>query len=82
MVYFLLMKNLISSYTTYTILFIVLSGGAYPIRSHAFKIVPPAVSETINMPNSCQNGACHDDKTLEWAKEAFKTHYPDYNGNK
>lgn len=62
--------------------YIVKSGGTYPIRSHAFKIVPPAVSETIDMPNSCQNGGCHNDKSLKWAKNAFKTHYPDYPSSK
>lgn len=58
--------------------YIVKSGGAYPIRSHAFKIVPPVASLTYDMPNSCQNGGCHDDKSIEWAIEAFNTHYPDY----
>lgn len=62
--------------------YIVQSGGAYPIRSHAFKIVPPAVSETLDMPNSCQNGGCHDDKSIEWAKKAFTEHYPEFDGNK
>ncbi len=61
--------------------YIIKSGGAYPIRSHAFKIVPPIASETFKMPNSCQNGGCHADKSLDWAKEAFAKHYPEYSGN-
>ncbi|WP_372834297.1 multiheme c-type cytochrome [Pontibacterium sp.] len=58
--------------------YIVKSGGAYPIRSHAFKIVPPKASLTYDMPNSCQNGGCHSDKSVEWAIEAFEKHYPEY----
>jgi len=59
--------------------YIVQSGGAYPIRSHAFKIVPPSASLIYDMPNSCQNGGCHDDKPVEWAIQAFELHYPDHN---
>lgn len=58
--------------------YIVKSGGAYPIRSHAFKIVPPTASLTYDMPNSCQNGGCHDDQSVEWAIDAFEKHYPDF----
>lgn len=58
--------------------YIVQSGGAYPIRSHAFKIVPPQASLTYDMPNSCQNGGCHSNKSVEWAIDAFSRHYPDY----
>jgi len=58
--------------------YIVKSGGAFPIRSHAFKIVPPEASLSYKMPNSCQNGGCHGDKPVEWAIDAFNKHYPNY----
>jgi len=61
--------------------YIIKSGGAFPIRSHAFKIVPPVATEALNMPNSCQNGGCHTDRTLDWAKQAFDEHYPEFTGN-
>lgn len=61
--------------------YIVKSGGAYPIRSHAFKIVPPIASESFGMPNSCQNGGCHADKSLDWAKEQFDNYYSEDIGN-
>lgn len=61
--------------------YIIKSGGAFPIRSHAFKIVPPVATEALNMPNSCQNGGCHTDRALDWAKQAFDEHYPEFTGN-
>ncbi len=58
--------------------YIVQSGGAFPIRSHAFRIVPPKATEEIGIPNSCQNGGCHENQSLAWAKQAFDLHYPDF----
>ena len=29
------------------------------------------------MPSSCQNGGCHEDRSIEWAKQAFDEHYSD-----
>lgn len=58
--------------------YIVQSGGAFPIRSHAFKIVPPQATEEIGIPNSCQNGGCHDDKSVEWAINQFDQYYPEF----
>jgi hypothetical protein len=57
--------------------FIVKSGGGYPLRSHAFRIVPPHASTKYKMPNSCQNGGCHQDKPVAWAVEAFEAFYPE-----
>ena len=54
---------------------IVKSGGAYTIRSHAFKIVTPDMTEAYKIPNSCQNGGCHDNKSVQWAKAAYQQHY-------
>lgn len=58
--------------------YIVKSGGAYPIRSHAFKIVPPQATVEYDIPNSCQNGGCHQDKSLDWAIDNFQSYYPDW----
>ena len=58
--------------------YIIKSGGAYPIRSHAFRIVPPLFSKYYGTPNSCQNGGCHQDKSLDWAIEQFQAYYPDW----
>ncbi|MDX1295058.1 MAG: cytochrome c3 family protein, partial [Sulfurimonadaceae bacterium] len=55
--------------------YIVKTGGAFSIRSHAFKIVPPEASLKYDMPNSCQNGSCHTDKTTEWAVNAYNNFY-------
>ncbi len=56
---------------------IVKSGGVFSIRSHAFRIVPPtATREDPGMPNSCQNGGCHKDRSLDWAVQAFREYYP------
>lgn len=56
---------------------IVSTGGAFTLRSHAFKIIPPQATEKYQVPNSCQNGGCHADKDLQWAKEVFNEYYPD-----
>lgn len=55
--------------------YIVKSGGAFPIRSHAFKVVPPIASKQFDMPNSCQNGGCHEDKSVDWAIQEFEAFY-------
>lgn len=54
----------------------VKTGGFYSLRSHAFRIVPPQASQRENVPNSCQNGGCHKDRSLDWAIGAFDRHYP------
>lgn len=56
---------------------IVKTGGKFSLRSHAFKIIPPEATEKYNMPNSCQNGSCHQDKSLDWAKINYKEFYLD-----
>jgi len=61
--------------------YIVKSGGAYPIRSHAFKIVPPVATKKYDVPNSCQNGGCHQDKSLDWATSNFQSYYPNWQEN-
>ena len=54
---------------------IVKTGGFFSLRSHAFKIVTPEDSRASGMPNSCQNGGCHKDQSLDWAIQAYQTHY-------
>lgn len=56
---------------------IVKTGGKFSLRSHAFKIIPPEATEKYGMPNSCQNGSCHQDKSLQWAKIEYKKFYVD-----
>ena len=55
--------------------YLVKSGGGFPLRSHAFQIVPPHASRQYDMPNSCQNGGCHSNESVEWAIEAFESFY-------
>ncbi|MCW8888920.1 MAG: hypothetical protein OQK25_07650, partial [Gammaproteobacteria bacterium] len=57
---------------------IVKTGGFLSLRSHAFKIIPPSETAKSGMPNSCQNGGCHDNKSVDWALDAFNQHYPDF----
>lgn len=54
---------------------VVKTGGKYSLRSHAFKIIPPEATLKHEIPNSCQNGACHADKSVEWAIEEFEKFY-------
>lgn len=54
----------------------VKTGGFFSLRNHAFRIVPPSVSLKEKMPNSCQNGGCHEAQSLDWAIKAFEKHYP------
>jgi hypothetical protein len=58
---------------------IVKTGGKFSLRSHAFKIIPPEATEKYGMPSSCQNGSCHSDKTVEWAKKEYHKFYSDQN---
>ena len=57
---------------------IVKTGGFFSLRSHAFRIIPPTATRESGMPNSCQNGGCHEDKPLEWAIEEFNKYYPKF----
>lgn len=54
----------------------VKTGGFYSLRSHAFRIVPPQASRAEAVPNSCQNGGCHEGNSLDWAIDQFDRHYP------
>jgi hypothetical protein len=57
---------------------VVKTGGFFSLRSHAFRIIPPEESIKSGSPNSCQNGGCHSGQTVEWAAEAFRHHYPEF----
>lgn len=37
------------------------------VRSHTFRFLPPTLTETSGVPNSCTT--CHTDRTPEWARE-------------
>jgi predicted CXXCH cytochrome family protein len=45
--------------------------GDVNVRSHTFKFLSPAKTESLKMPNACN--ACHKDKTPAWAMEALKS---------
>jgi len=44
--------------------------GDVNVRSHTFKFVSPAVTETLKVPNACTT--CHKDKSNAWAIDALK----------
>jgi predicted CXXCH cytochrome family protein len=41
------------------------------VRSHTFRFVSPAMTESLQIPNACNN--CHSDKTTAWATAALKS---------
>jgi predicted CXXCH cytochrome family protein len=41
------------------------------VRSHSFRFVGPALTESPQVPNACN--ACHSDKSASWALEALAT---------
>ena len=45
--------------------------GDVNVRSHTFRFVSPAMSESLQIPNACN--VCHTDKTTAWANDALKT---------
>jgi predicted CXXCH cytochrome family protein len=40
------------------------------VRSHTFRFITPAMTETYKLPNPCTS--CHTDKTIAWATEELK----------
>ncbi|MEA3490313.1 MAG: multiheme c-type cytochrome [Campylobacterota bacterium] len=55
------------------------TGGKFTIRSHAFRIIPPEATIKYGMPNSCQNGSCHADRSTKWAIDEYSKFYKDRN---
>ena len=45
--------------------------GDVNVRSHTFRFVSPAMSDSLKIPNACN--VCHADKTTAWASDALKT---------
>jgi predicted CXXCH cytochrome family protein len=41
------------------------------VRSHTFAFIPPSMTDTFKIPNSC-TGACHQDKTTDWARQSLR----------
>ncbi len=41
------------------------------VRSHTFRFVGPALTETMHVPNACN--VCHSDKSTSWTTAALKT---------
>ena len=45
--------------------------GDVNVRSHTFRFVSPAMSDSLKIPNACN--ICHADKTSPWATDVLKT---------
>jgi predicted CXXCH cytochrome family protein len=45
------------------------------VRSHTFKFISPAATDSMKVPNPCTT--CHTDKTTKWALDALKT-WPEF----
>ncbi len=54
---------------------VVKSGGWYSIRGHAFIIMSPLGMGQDGKPSSCQNGSCHQDRSLQWVQTAYRKFY-------
>jgi hypothetical protein len=40
------------------------------VRSHTFRFITPAMTDTYKIPNACNT--CHKDKSTAWATEELK----------
>jgi predicted CXXCH cytochrome family protein len=49
--------------------------GDVMVRSHTFRFIPPALTETLKVPNPCTT--CHADKSTAWAIETLRT-WPEF----
>jgi hypothetical protein len=45
------------------------------VRSHTFKFISPATTDSLKVPNPCTT--CHKDKDTKWALNALKT-WPEF----
>jgi hypothetical protein len=41
------------------------------VRSHTFRFVMPAETDSLKVPNACN--LCHKDKSSQWASDALKS---------
>jgi hypothetical protein len=53
----------------------VMNGGDYTLHSHLAGIIPPEDTRKFGVPNSCANGGCHDDKSIDWLENAYSAAY-------
>lgn len=53
----------------------VMNGGDYTLHSHKAGVIRPIETAEIGVPNSCANGGCHADRSIEWLEAAFQKHY-------
>jgi len=60
----------------------VMNGGAYTLHSHKAGVITPKESQKIGVPNSCANGGCHNDKSLDWLDIEYKKHYGNLNSKR
>ncbi len=49
--------------------------GDVMVRSHTFRFITPAMTETLRVPNPCN--LCHADKSVQWARETLRT-WPEF----
>jgi formate-dependent nitrite reductase cytochrome c552 subunit len=45
--------------------------GDVNVRSHTFRFLSPAKTDTLKIPNACN--VCHTDKSTAWATDALKS---------
>jgi hypothetical protein len=45
------------------------------VRSHTFRFITPAMTETLKVPNPCTS--CHTGKSNAWASEALRS-WPEF----
>ncbi len=53
----------------------VMNGGDYTLHSHRAGIISPSDTREFGVPNSCGNGGCHKNKTLDWLDAAYQAFY-------
>jgi len=53
----------------------VMNGGDYTLHSHKAGIIPPSDTKKFGVPNSCANGGCHEDKSIDWLEAAYQKRY-------
>ena len=58
----------------------VKNGGDFTLHSHAPGVVVPKETIEFGMPNSCQNGGCHDDTSPESMQEIYQQAYRKLDG--
>jgi hypothetical protein len=56
------------------------TGGKVQLHSHTPGVVPPSDTEKFQVPSSCANGGCHQDKDVDWLQARYVQHYKKTDG--